>query len=84
MDLSEPGHSSGGRKCSGSSSRRSPLRRKSPRRRARPDETELIQVEVDRRSASPRTPERTSLESGNTDPTGNEAAAVAHLVESSR
>lgn len=45
-----------------------PLRRKassrSPRRRARPDETELIQVEVEHLPASPRTPERVSLDSG--------------------
>ncbi|XP_029282873.1 PEX5-related protein-like [Cottoperca gobio] len=68
VDLSEPGQSSGGSN-SGSSKeqRRSPLRRKgssrSPRRRARPDETELIQVEVEHRPASPRTPEKISLDS---------------------
>ncbi|KAM7379879.1 hypothetical protein PAMP_005396 [Pampus punctatissimus] len=60
VDLSEPGESSGG-------NRRSPLRRKgssrSPRRQARPQETELIQVEVEHRPASPRTPERISLDS---------------------
>ncbi|XP_040003202.1 PEX5-related protein isoform X2 [Xiphias gladius] len=47
--------------------RRSPLRRKggsrSPRRRARPEETELIQVEVEHLPGSPRTPERISLDS---------------------
>ncbi|XP_040911706.1 PEX5-related protein isoform X2 [Toxotes jaculatrix] len=77
VDLSEPGESSGGSNggSSGSSSvagsdkdrRRSPLRRKgssrSPRRRARPEETELIQVEVEHLPASPRTPERISLDS---------------------
>ncbi|XP_071347589.1 PEX5-related protein isoform X2 [Trachinotus anak] len=67
------GGSNGG--SSGSSSagggnkdrRRSPLRRKgssrSPRRRGRPEETELIQVEVEHLPASPRTPERISLDS---------------------
>ncbi|XP_062284318.1 LOW QUALITY PROTEIN: PEX5-related protein [Scomber scombrus] len=63
VDLSEPGDSSGG----SSRPQRSPLRRKgssrSPRRRARPDETELIQVEVEQLPASPRTPERISLDS---------------------
>ncbi|XP_036941207.1 PEX5-related protein isoform X2 [Acanthopagrus latus] len=72
VDLSEPGESSGGSNggSSGSSNkeqRRSPLRRKassrSPRRRTRPDETELIQVEVEHLPASPRTPERISLDS---------------------
>ncbi|XP_023256919.1 PEX5-related protein-like [Seriola lalandi dorsalis] len=79
VDLSEPGESSGGSSggsnggSSGSSSvgggskRRSPLRRKgssrSPRRRARPEETELIQVEVEHLPGSPRTPERISLDS---------------------
>ncbi|XP_059200587.1 PEX5-related protein isoform X2 [Centropristis striata] len=62
VDLSEPGHSNSTRE-----SRRSPLRRKgssrSPRRRTRPDETELIQVEVEHQPASPRTPERVSLDS---------------------
>ncbi|XP_029971245.1 PEX5-related protein isoform X2 [Salarias fasciatus] len=70
VDLSEPGE--GGPVASSSSSsskaqRRSPLRRKgsskSPRRRVRPDETELIQVEVEHLPASPRTPERVSLDS---------------------
>ncbi|XP_047197852.1 PEX5-related protein [Hippoglossus stenolepis] len=60
VDLSEPGEVSGGR-------RRSPLRRKgssmSPRRRACPEETELIQVEVDHLPVRPRTPERVSLDS---------------------
>nr|XP_046265666.1 PEX5-related protein isoform X2 [Scatophagus argus]XP_046265667.1 PEX5-related protein isoform X2 [Scatophagus argus] len=73
VDLSEPGEGSGGSSggSSGSSSnrdrRRSPLRRKgssrSPRRRTRPEETELIQVEVEHLPASPRTPERISLDS---------------------
>ncbi|XP_031697125.1 PEX5-related protein-like, partial [Anarrhichthys ocellatus] len=76
VDLSEPADSTGGSNggvsgVSGSSSnkdqRRSPLRRKgssrSPRRRTRPDETELIQVEVEHLPASPRTPERVSLDS---------------------
>ncbi|CAK6979656.1 PEX5-related protein [Scomber scombrus] len=74
VDLSEPGDSSGGSSSGGSTGggsnkdrRRSPLRRKgssrSPRRRARPDETELIQVEVEQLPASPRTPERISLDS---------------------
>ncbi|XP_034468744.1 PEX5-related protein isoform X2 [Hippoglossus hippoglossus] len=60
VDLSEPREVSGGR-------RRSPLRRKgssmSPRRRACPEETELIQVEVDHLPVRPRTPERVSLDS---------------------
>uniref|UniRef100_A0A8D3DQ18 PEX5-related protein-like n=1 Tax=Scophthalmus maximus TaxID=52904 RepID=A0A8D3DQ18_SCOMX len=56
VDLSEPGRSSKSRR------RMSPLRR-SPRRRARPEETELIQVEAEHRPASPRTPERASLDS---------------------
>ncbi|XP_038573132.1 PEX5-related protein-like [Micropterus salmoides] len=73
VDLSEPGRAA---RCRGSSSnkdqrrspqRRSPLRRKgsprSPRCRTRPDETELIQVEVEHLPASPRTPERISLDS---------------------
>ncbi|KAK5860498.1 hypothetical protein PBY51_021970 [Eleginops maclovinus] len=59
VDLSEPG-ASGGVRTPG----RSPLRRKassrSPRRCADPEETELIQVEVQR--TSPRTPERIALE----------------------
>ncbi|XP_071379199.1 LOW QUALITY PROTEIN: PEX5-related protein [Centroberyx affinis] len=63
VDLSEPGESNG----SNEDRRRSPLRRKgsskSPRRRRRPDETELIQVEVERLPSSPRTPERISLDS---------------------
>ncbi|XP_069575386.1 PEX5-related protein isoform X1 [Brachyistius frenatus] len=73
VDLSEPGESSGGSTAGSNGSvsnkdrRRSPLRRKgsskSPRRRVRPDETELIQVEVERLPASPRTPERISLDS---------------------
>eukprot|EP00064_Thunnus_orientalis_P020692 superscaffoldBa00005831_g20837 len=53
--------------CGNKDRRRSPLRRKgssrSPRRRMRPDETELIQVEVEQLPASPRTPERISLDS---------------------
>ncbi|XP_019964501.1 PEX5-related protein isoform X2 [Paralichthys olivaceus] len=60
VDLSEPGEVSGGRK-------RSPLRRKgssmSPRRRACPEETELIQVEVDHLPVRHTTPERMSLDS---------------------
>lgn len=48
--------------------RKSPLRRKagsrSPRHRTRTEETELIQVQVEPRPASPRTPERISLDSG--------------------
>ncbi|KAK2822972.1 hypothetical protein Q5P01_023037 [Channa striata] len=70
VDLSEPGESSGGSSSSSSNKdwRRSPLRRKgsskSPRRRVRPEETELIQVEVEHLPASPRTPERISLDSG--------------------
>ncbi|RVE61346.1 hypothetical protein OJAV_G00169700 [Oryzias javanicus] len=61
VDLSDPGENT--RK----DSRRSPLRRKgsskSPRRRARAEETELVQVEVEHLPASPRTPERVSLDS---------------------
>ncbi|XP_053293765.1 PEX5-related protein [Pleuronectes platessa] len=61
VDFSQPGEVSGGRR------RRSPLRRKgssmSPRRRACPEETELIQVEVDHLPVRPRTPERVSLDS---------------------
>ncbi|CAJ1073163.1 PEX5-related protein isoform X1 [Xyrichtys novacula] len=70
------GHSVGGHSVGGHSvgvsignkeQRRSPLRRKgsskSPRRKTRPDETELIQVEVDHLPPSPRTPERISLDS---------------------
>ncbi|KAM6919874.1 PEX5-related protein [Lycodopsis pacificus] len=76
VDLSEPADCTGGSTggvsgVSGSSrnkdQRRSPLGRKgisrSPRRRTRPDETELIQVEVEHLPASPRTPERVSLDS---------------------
>ncbi|XP_054483234.1 PEX5-related protein [Anoplopoma fimbria] len=72
VDLSEPANSSGGSTGGGGGSsnkdqRRSPLRRKgssrSPRRRTRPDETELIQVEVEHLPSSPRTPERISLDS---------------------
>ncbi|GLD71361.1 PEX5-related protein-like isoform X1, partial [Lates japonicus] len=47
VDLSEPGRQWG----------------QSPRRRGRPEETELIQVEVEHLPASPRTPERISLDS---------------------
>lgn len=65
VDLSELGESSGG---SNKERRRSPLRKKgsskSPRRRAKPEETELIQVQVEHLPASPRTPERISLDSG--------------------
>ncbi|XP_062337965.1 PEX5-related protein [Osmerus eperlanus] len=70
VDLSEPGETSSGfnsRKGS-SRARRSPTvpkrgsAKSSPRRR-RPEDTELIQVEVDRSSPSPRTPERVSLDS---------------------
>lgn len=61
VDLSDPGESI--RK----DSRRSPLRRKgsskSPRRRARAEETELVQVEGEHLPASP-TPEKVSLDSG--------------------
>ncbi|XP_037618905.1 PEX5-related protein isoform X2 [Sebastes umbrosus] len=61
------GVSSGGGGGSNKDQRRSPLRRKgssrSPRRRTRPDETELIQVEVEHLPDSPRTPERISLDS---------------------
>nr|XP_040028368.1 PEX5-related protein isoform X1 [Gasterosteus aculeatus aculeatus] len=67
VDLSEPALCSDGAGSSIKDQRRSPLRRKdsrSPRRRTRPDETELIQVEVEHLPASPRTPERTSLDSG--------------------
>ncbi|TKS79256.1 PEX5-related protein PEX2-related protein PEX5-like protein [Collichthys lucidus] len=67
---SSVGGSNRGSSSSSSSSkeqRRSPLRRKtssrSPRRRTRPDETELIQVEVEHLPGSPRTPERISLDS---------------------
>ncbi|XP_041804735.1 PEX5-related protein [Chelmon rostratus] len=79
VDLSEPGESSGSSSggSSGSSSqkdqKRSPLRRmgssrstrssRSPRRQTRHEETELIQVEVEHLPASPRTPERISLDS---------------------
>ncbi|KAF3698510.1 PEX5-related protein PEX2-related protein [Channa argus] len=69
VDLSEPGESNGGSSSSSSNKdwRRSPLRKKgsskSPRHRVRPEETELIQVEVEHRAASPRTPERISLDS---------------------
>ncbi|XP_034003892.1 PEX5-related protein-like, partial [Trematomus bernacchii] len=49
--------------------RRSPLRRKavsrSPRRRADPEVTELIQVEVEQTEEIMRTPERVSLDSVN-------------------
>lgn len=65
VDLSELGERSGG---SNKERRRSPLRRKgsskSPRRRVKPEETELIQVQVEHLPASPRTPERISLDSG--------------------
>lgn len=70
VDLSEPALCSDGAGSSIKDQRRSPLRRKdsrSPRRRTRPDETELIQVEVEHLPASPRTPERTSLDSGAAD-----------------
>ena len=64
MDLSDPGESSSSNK----DRRRSPLRRKgsskSPRRRVRAEETELIRMEVEHLPASPRTPERISLDSG--------------------
>ncbi|KAL3989188.1 hypothetical protein ACER0C_013506 [Sarotherodon galilaeus] len=64
VDLSELGERSGG---SNKEQRRSPLRRKgsskSPRRRVKPEETELIQVQVEHLPASPRTPERISLDS---------------------
>ncbi|XP_042069754.1 PEX5-related protein isoform X2 [Haplochromis burtoni] len=64
VDLSELGESSG---ASNKERRRSPLRKKgsskSPRRRAKPEETELIQVQVEHLPASPRTPERISLDS---------------------
>ncbi|CAI5677103.1 PEX5-related protein isoform X2 [Oreochromis niloticus] len=64
VDLSELGERSGG---SNKERRRSPLRRKgsskSPRRRVKPEETELIQVQVEHLPASPRTPERISLDS---------------------
>ncbi|XP_041849022.1 PEX5-related protein isoform X2 [Melanotaenia boesemani] len=63
VDLSDPGASS----TSIRELRRSPLRMKgsfkSPRRRVRTEETELIQVEVEHLPASPRTPERISLDS---------------------
>ncbi|KAM3866328.1 PEX5-related protein [Diretmus argenteus] len=69
VDLSEPGESNGRTGSSqrtGSNRRRSPLRRKgssrSPRKR-KPEETELIQVEVEHHPSSPRTPERISLDS---------------------
>lgn len=66
VDLSEPGESSGG--GTKDQRRRSPVRRKassaSPRRHTRPEGTELIQVEVEHLPASPRTPERISLDSG--------------------
>ncbi|XP_026169510.1 PEX5-related protein isoform X2 [Mastacembelus armatus] len=64
VDLSEPGEGRGG---SNKDRRRSPLRRKGsskgPRRWVRPEETELIPVEVEHLPASPRTPERISLDS---------------------
>ncbi|KAM9322301.1 PEX5-related protein-like [Pholidichthys leucotaenia] len=74
VDLSEPGESSRGLSRSlnsGGSSikdqRRSPLKRKggskSPRRRVGTEETELIHVEVEHLPASPKTPERISLDS---------------------
>ncbi|XP_028282510.1 PEX5-related protein isoform X2 [Parambassis ranga] len=67
VDLSEPGNSRAGRNGSSSKDWRSPLRRKgsskSPRHQARPEETELIQVEVEHLPGSPRTPERVSLDS---------------------
>ncbi|XP_072219504.1 PEX5-related protein isoform X2 [Leuresthes tenuis] len=63
VDLSDPGESSSSNK----DRRRSPLRRKgsskSPRRRVRAEETELIRMEVEHLPASPRTPERISLDS---------------------
>lgn len=65
VDLSELGESSGG--SNKDRRKRSPLRRKgsskSPRRRVKPEETELIQVQVEHLPASPRTPERISLDS---------------------
>ncbi|KAM6989428.1 PEX5-related protein isoform 1-T1 [Tautogolabrus adspersus] len=70
VDLSEPGESSGGSDGGGGGGgvcNKEPRRRKgsskSPRRRTKPDETELIQVEVEHLPASPRTPERISLDS---------------------
>lgn len=73
VDLSDPGEGSGSSDGGGvavisnKEQRRSPLRRKgsskSPRKRTKPDETELIQVEVEHLPASPRTPERISLDS---------------------
>lgn len=66
VDLSEPGDSS-----RNEDQRRSPLRRKgssmSPRCCTRLEETELIQVEVEHPMASPRTPERVSVDSGTAD-----------------
>ncbi|KAM8849194.1 PEX5-related protein isoform 2-T2 [Spinachia spinachia] len=65
VDLSEPADCSDGARSSNKDQRTSPLRRKdsrSPRRRTRPDQTELIQVE--HLPARPRTPERTSQDSG--------------------
>ncbi|KAL6103688.1 uncharacterized protein ACO6RY_13583 [Pungitius sinensis] len=67
VDLSEPADCSEGAASSNKYQRTSPLRRndsRSPRHRTRPDETELIQVEVEHLPASPRTPERTSEDSG--------------------
>ncbi|KAM4604808.1 PEX5-related protein [Polymixia lowei] len=63
VDLSEPGESSRGsvRRYSGRE-RRKGSSRSSPRRR-RPDETELIQVDVEHLPSSPRTPERMSIDS---------------------
>ncbi|XP_047446701.1 PEX5-related protein [Mugil cephalus] len=67
-DLGSTGNGGGGGGGGGTKDRRrlSPLRRKgssmSPRRRVKPEETELIQVEVGHLS-SPRTPERISLDS---------------------
>lgn len=63
VDLSEPPESSSSIK----ERRRSPLRRKgssrSPKRKTRSEETELIQVEAEHLPPSPRTPERISLDS---------------------
>ncbi|KAM4728200.1 LOW QUALITY PROTEIN: PEX5-related protein [Anableps anableps] len=61
VDLSDPAETRERR------GRKTPLRRKagsrSPRHGTRTEETELVQVQVERQPASPRTPERISLDS---------------------
>ncbi|XP_055723607.1 PEX5-related protein isoform X1 [Salvelinus fontinalis] len=69
VDLSEPSERSSGKVSVSVRERPSPLEprkgnsKNSPRRGKRRDETELIQVEVERSSSAPRAPERVSLDS---------------------